>query len=125
MGTNGICRKMSGKTVAEFRKTARQLFGGKHDTLAALVSKRMVKIEGYRAVGNRDYDTLHEIVEEMQPMTVRQIFYQATVQNIVEKTEKGYSKVQRASVHMRRENLLPWKWIIDNTRGRRSALYPR
>ena len=38
-------------------------------------------------------DLLH-IVFEMQPMTVRQVFYQATVRGFVDKSEAGYNKVQ-------------------------------
>jgi hypothetical protein len=34
---------------------------------------------------------LYDIVADMQPMTVRQVFYQATVKGIVEKTEVGYT----------------------------------
>ena len=34
------------------------------------------------------------IVDQMKPMTVRQVFYQATVRNIIEKSESGYNKVQ-------------------------------
>jgi hypothetical protein len=37
---------------------------------------------------------LLSIVAEMQPMTVRQVFYQASVRGIVEKSEAGYTKVQ-------------------------------
>ena len=37
----------------------------------------------------RRYVALAEIVAEMQPMTVRQIFYQASVRGMVEKTEAG------------------------------------
>jgi hypothetical protein len=37
---------------------------------------------------------LIEIVAAMRPMTVRQVFYQATVKGIVEKTEAGYDKIQ-------------------------------
>jgi hypothetical protein len=63
--------------------------------------------------------SLLEIVEQMQPMTVRQIFYQATVKGIVEKTESGYTKVQTDLVKMRRSGLLPYGWIADNTRWQR------
>jgi hypothetical protein len=62
--------------------------------------------------------SLLEIIEPMQPMTVRQAFYQATVQGIVEKEESGYDKVQRALALMRREDELPWEYIVDNTRDR-------
>ncbi len=52
-------------------------------------------------------------------MTVRQVFYQATVRNIVEKSEAGYKKVQTDLVHMRRAGMLPYHWLADNTRWQR------
>ena len=39
-------------------------------------------------------EALLDIIEDGQPMTVRQVFYQATVRGLVEKTEAGYGKVQ-------------------------------
>jgi hypothetical protein len=38
---------------------------------------------------------LRNIVAEMCPMTVRQVFYQATVAGIVEKSEAGYAALRR------------------------------
>ena len=64
---------------------------------------------------------LFDIVADMQPMTVRQVFYQATVHDIVEKTEAGYTKVQTDLVQMRRSGLLPYDWLADNTRWQRKA----
>jgi hypothetical protein len=64
-------------------------------------------------------DGLLEIVAEMQPMTVRQVFYQATVRGLVEKSEAGYSKVQTDLVLLRREGVLPYSWLADNTRWQR------
>jgi hypothetical protein len=55
----------------------------------------------------------------MKPMTVRQVFYQATVRNIVEKSEAGYTKVQTDLVQMRRAGMLPYDWLADNTRWQR------
>jgi hypothetical protein len=52
-------------------------------------------------------------------MTVRQVFYQATVQEIVEKTEAGYRQVQNDLVLMRRAGHLPYHWLADNTRWQR------
>ena len=40
-------------------------------------------------------EALIDIVEEISPCTVRQVFYQATVRGVIEKTEAGYGKVQR------------------------------
>jgi hypothetical protein len=52
-------------------------------------------------------------------MTVRQVFYQATVRNVVEKTEAGYTKVQTDLVQMRKAGELPYDWLADNTRWQR------
>ena len=52
-------------------------------------------------------------------MTVRQVFYQASVRNIVEKSEAGYGKVQTDLVLMRRAGDLPYDWLADNTRWQR------
>ena len=67
---------------------------------------------------------LLDIVSEMQPMTVRQVFYQATVRGFVDKSEAGYSKVQINLVHMRRSGDLSYEWLADNTRWiRRPTTY--
>lgn len=49
-------------------------------------------------------------------MTVRQIFYMATVNGLVPKDERGYDAVQQQLVRMRREGLIPYSRIVDNTR---------
>jgi len=59
---------------------------------------------------------LYDIVAKMNPMTVRQVFYQATVRGIIEKTEAGYTKVQTDLVLMRRSGDLSYSWLVDNTR---------
>jgi hypothetical protein len=64
-------------------------------------------------------DALLDIVAAMQPMTVRQVFYQATVRALVDKTEPGYDIVQRDLVLMRRSLVLPYHWLADNTRWQR------
>ena len=62
---------------------------------------------------------LLEIVAAQHPMSVRQVYYQATVQGLVEKTEAGYTKVQTDLVHMRRVGVLPYGWLADSTRWQR------
>jgi hypothetical protein len=64
-------------------------------------------------------DSLFEIVEAMKPMTVRQVFYQASVRGIVEKSEAGYNKVQIDLVQMRRAGEMPYGWLADSTRWQR------
>lgn len=74
-----------------------------------------VEVEGRRAA-------LYDIVAAMQPMTVRQVYYQATVRGIVDKTEAGYTKVQTDLVLMRRAGMLPYDWLADNTRWQRKPI---
>jgi hypothetical protein len=63
-------------------------------------------------------DALEAIVEEINPCSVRQTFYQAVVRGIVGKTEAEYDKVQRALVKLRRDGRIPYGWIADGTRWR-------
>ena len=106
---------MSGKTVREL------IAATQSSTPLTLAGKRLIEIEGYKGRATGDEmeerrDRLLEIVEQSQPMTVRQVFYQATVHNLVPKEETGYDMVQRALAAMRREEVLPFEWIVDNTR---------
>ncbi len=52
-------------------------------------------------------------------MTVRQVFYQATVRGLVAKVEASYAKVQNDLTLMRRAGELPYDWLADNTRWQR------
>jgi hypothetical protein len=64
-------------------------------------------------------EALLAIIDHGKPMTVRQVFYQATVRGLVEKAESGYAKVQTDLVKMRRAAELPYDWLADNTRWQR------
>lgn len=63
-----------------------------------------------------DY-ALFEIVEEVRPATVRQVFYQAVNRGLVPKSETGgYRVVQRRLVALRESGEIPYGWIVDGTR---------
>ena len=64
-------------------------------------------------------EALLDIIEGGRPMTVRQVFYQATIRGLVEKAESGYGKVQTDLTVMRRAGELPYDWLADNTRWQR------
>ena len=51
-----------------------------------------------------------------RPMTLRQLFYALTVQGIVDKTEQSYAMVGHQLLKLRREGVIPWADISDNTR---------
>jgi hypothetical protein len=50
---------------------------------------------------------IKEIVELDQPMTVRQVFYQAVVGGIVGKAETDYDKIQALLTDLRRSSEIP------------------
>jgi hypothetical protein len=83
---------------------------------SSLIKKRVratkVEIEVRR-------EALLEIVDAGRPMTVRQVFYQATVRDLVEKAESGYRTIQYDLTMMRRAGILPYVWLADNTRWQR------
>src|SRR4051794_30227908 len=59
---------------------------------------------------------LFEIAQELQPITVRGLFHQVEVKELVSKDEKGYDLVQRRCLILRRAGAMPYDWITDNTR---------
>ena len=67
-------------------------------------------------------EVLLDIIDAGRPMTVRQVFYQATVRGLVEKAESGYQKVQTDLTVMRRAGDLPYDWLADNTRWQRKPI---
>ncbi|MCP4182430.1 MAG: hypothetical protein GY761_03820 [Hyphomicrobiales bacterium] len=60
------------------------------------------------------------IIREQKPMTVRQVFYQASVRGLAPKSESGYKMVQTDLTVMRKNGDLPYSWLADNTRWQRS-----
>ena len=90
------------------RRASKNAF--RHKALSSRSTK--AEIDGRR-------DALRSIVAAMRPMTVRQVFYQATVRGIIEKTETGYTKVKTDLIQMRRAKRLPYDWITDSTRWQR------
>jgi hypothetical protein len=50
------------------------------------------------------------------PMTVRQMFYALVARAIIEKTEQGYDQVGYNLLNMRRQQVIPYGFIADNTR---------
>ena len=60
---------------------------------------------------------IHQLCQDMHPMTVRQLFYQLTTHGVIDKTEAEYKQtVCRLTAVMRLAGELPWYWLSDNTR---------
>lgn len=59
------------------------------------------------------------LAEEQQPMTLRQTFYQLVARQVLQNTQREYSKLSRYLVDARKRGVVPWDWLEDRTR------YPR
>jgi hypothetical protein len=59
---------------------------------------------------------LYDIIALGRPMTVRQVFYQASVRQLIEKTEQGYTNIGWDLTVMRKAGVLPYEWIEDGSR---------
>jgi hypothetical protein len=65
-------------------------------------------------------EALYNLLEQQNPMTVRQVFYRLVSQGVIDKTENEYkNSVGRLLVSMRRAGEIPYGWIADATRWQR------
>lgn len=63
-------------------------------------------------------DFLMEYADLHKPVTVRQLFYAATVYfDNVPKTEEGYGKIQRRVRTLRMQQIMPMYWLADYSRS--------
>ena len=89
------------------------------------------RIRATKAEVEERREALLEIIDDGRPMTVRQVFYQATVRGLVEKAESGYAKVQTDLTVMRRDGSIslmtgsPTTRAGSASRGRSTASNPR
>lgn len=66
------------------------------------------------------YVTVFRIFNEVgPPMTVRQLFYALVSKRAISKTENAYDSVSYHLLQMRRNQILPYGFIADNTRWMR------
>ena len=61
-------------------------------------------------------NAIYAVAETDRPVSVRHIFYRMVTQDLVEKSDKGYQQVQKATVDMRDSKALPYSWIEDSSR---------
>ncbi len=61
------------------------------------------------------------ILEEHNPMTLRQIYYQLVSKQVIENKRNAYVRLSNALVKARQERLIPWEWIEDRTRKPRDV----
>ena len=59
---------------------------------------------------------IYGVAETDRPVSVRHVFYRMVTQNLVEKSDRGYQQLQKATVDMRVGGALPYSWIEDSSR---------
>lgn len=63
----------------------------------------------------------HEILEEHNPMTLRQVYYQLVARQVIENSKSSYQSLSNTIVAARQEGLIPWGWIDDRLRKPRKV----
>ena len=57
------------------------------------------------------------ILEEIQPATVRAVCYRLFIEKLIPcMTKANTDKVSKQLVYARENGLLPWAWVVDETR---------
>ena len=61
-------------------------------------------------------NAIYAVAETDRPVSIRHIFYRMVTQDLVEKSDKGYQQLQKATVDMRDGGARPYAWIEDSSR---------
>jgi hypothetical protein len=62
-------------------------------------------------------DACYDILEEIHPATVRAVCYQLFIRKLIESMEKRCTnRVSDQLVYARKQGIVPWEWIVDETR---------
>ena len=71
---------------------------------------------GKHAKTIRIIEEAHAALSSLNPMTVRQVFYQLVSRQVIENNRSQYQAVSNAIVAARKDGGIPWGWIEDRTR---------
>jgi hypothetical protein len=66
-------------------------------------------------------DTIVAVLAEMNPMTVRQVYYQLVARHLIENKRTQYQATCDLLVKMRLNATVPWAWIEDRNRRPRQV----
>ena len=73
-------------------------------------------LPNYRARKRRILLRAKEILEDLHPMTVRQVYYRLVVEGLVENSRNGANDVVQIMKKARRSLFIPFDWIEDRIR---------
>ncbi len=69
---------------------------------------------------------IKEILEEIHPASVRAVCYRLFVQQLIKSMSKGdVDRIGSQLVYAREEGIVPWEWVVDETRVSGGVILPR
>jgi hypothetical protein len=84
--------------------------------MSAAVQQRRVRGKSQKSLDL--INAAFKILDEIQPASVRAVCYRLFVLKLIESMSKGETgKVSKQLTWAREEDLIPWKWIVDETRA--------
>ena len=112
---------------ADERGISRKTFTSKFDRAVKDGMSEAAAVEHAMTAKVRDHSTdeereerrddVLELIRSMEhPVTVRQVYYRATVKGYVKKTESGYKTIGKIITELRESETIDWDWVVDNTR---------
>jgi hypothetical protein len=80
-------------------------------------TRSMSGVRGKSRATRQLIEACHEILAEIQPATVRAVCYRLFTLGLIPDMSKGSTnKVSAQLVYARERGLIPWQWIVDETR---------
>lgn len=68
-------------------------------------------------------DASYQILKEIQPASVRAVCYRLFTMGMIPNMSKGSTgKVSKQLVYARENSIIPWEWIVDETRAAETVL---
>ncbi len=64
---------------------------------------------------------IRQILEEYNPMTLRQVYYQLVAKHVIDNKRSEYQKLSNTLVKGRQEGLIPWEFMEDRGRQPRAV----
>lgn len=62
-------------------------------------------------------EAMHRILAEIQPATVRAVCYRLFIEKLIPSMDKTHTNaVSKQCVWAREQGLIPWEWVVDETR---------
>jgi hypothetical protein len=85
------------------------------DVFSGVLSKKRGRGKSQKTI--ELIDASYDILEQIQPCSVRAVCYQLFTRRLIKDMSKNSTnRVSRALVEAREEGTIPWEWIVDETR---------